>query len=726
MKIIRYVLIVYSLLLSFTGFSQTESEKLAIIKQTNVAKLKALSKEFRDRYRANREEALRLAKKNGWKAEIAESKWKKLVGVSEDGRPIYREPLDDGAKITARSPALYSGGSLGLALQGEGITAGVWDVFGIMTTHYAFENRVRHADTAKASVFDTTKHQIVTKHNNHATGVAGNIIASSLFNSAAAYGIAGGVAFKGNVDGYDDDYDLAEMTNAAANGLLLSNHSYVGNQYNSGYFGFERDLDQIMYNAPFYLSVWACGNTGGPIDQLSSSSASKNGIGVANSWEVLNYTGPSSVQIYAGNGTVASEPSSFGPSDDYRIKPDITANGYRTRILSVAKQGFENRNGYTNGGGTSMAAPVVTGGLMLLQQHYNNLEGKFMRSSTAKGVILHTADESGPNPGPDITFGWGLLNLEKAANTITENKSKSLILEDSLGNGAIFSREFIASGTEPLVATVCWTDVPGTASLLPDNDRTPKLVNNLDLRISYNGTTFFPWKLDSTNLTGAAIQGDNNRDNVEKIEIPAPVAGQSYTLAISHKGSLTGNGQRFSLIVSGLEECVANRSISSAVNYASIDQQQASVTLTAQNTINNGAKAIYHAADEVLLKDGFTSIAGSEVRAYLEGCSNDYAARMAVVERSVVTYPQQGSIEDAELPENSVYPNPGTGIFKVNLGGIVSGEVEITELNGAKIFSKHFEKEKEMEVNIKTSPPGIYLVRVVSANKVLTKKILKK
>jgi hypothetical protein len=348
-----------------------------------------------------------------------------------------------------------------------------------------------------------------------------------------------------------------------------------------------------------------------------------------------------------------------------------------------------------------------------------------MRSSTVKGLMLHTASEAGPAPGPDITFGWGLLNVESAAKAISNNGGKSTILEDSLGGGKTFAREFIASGSEPLVASICWTDTAGTP--VSDNNPMIQLVNNLDVRLSDGTNTYYPWKLDSTNYNGPALKGDNNRDNIEKIEIANPVPGQKYTLTVSHKGSLYKNGQWFSLIVTGLDECVANRTISSNVNSVSADQQQASATITLQNSISNGAKAIYHATDEVLLKNGFTGLAGSEVRAYLEGCTNDYNARTASTERTVVTYPTTSSVENAtELPENAVYPNPGNGVFKVNLNGIPSGKVEVVAGDGQAVFGRSFKNQTEMEVDIKNSTPGIYILRVVSDQKVLTKKIVKK
>src|SRR5690606_17295542 len=96
-----------------------------------------------------------------------------------------------------------------------------------------------------------------------------------------------------------------------------------------------------------------------------------------------------------------------GPTDDLRIKPDITGNG---QVIFSTYDAHD--SAYGNMQGTSMSAPNVSGSLLLLQQYANSINGFFMKAATLKGLVLHTADDAGPT-GPDAIWGWGLMNSKR-------------------------------------------------------------------------------------------------------------------------------------------------------------------------------------------------------------------------------------------------------------------------------------------------------------------------
>ena len=284
-------------------------------------------------------------------------------------------------------------------------------------------------------------------------------------------------------------------------------------------------------------------------DKLTGNKNSKNNLVVANANNpLINPNGSGDLLNMFINTS-----SSQGPTDDRRVKPDITGDG-----TSVYSSISTSSSAYATYSGTSMSAPNVSGSLLLLQQYYNQLNAAFMRSSTLKALVCHTADDDTSIIGPDPFFGWGLLNAKRAAETITnDSNGQALILESTLNNGDSYTYNFTNSGTGKISATICWTDPAGSSKDGILNSTTPALVNDLDIRLVNGATTHFPWKLDVNNALNPPLKGDNIVDNVEKIEISNPSSG-NYTLTVSHKGSLTNGSQQFALILTGNDITLSN------------------------------------------------------------------------------------------------------------------------------------------------------------------------
>lgn len=522
------------------GFSQTDAERLEITRYYNQNALTQLENQFAVSFAADKAEALALAAVNGWKEfiDIENGGQAELVGVRATGEPIYYATDNREGAITTRTNKVHTGGGAGLDLNGEDMVAGIWDGGRVRETHQLIGGRSTQVDGTSAI-------------SDHSTHVAGTMVGTG----DVASGSAKGMAPLATLVAYSFNNDEAEITAAAANGLLVSNHSY-GIQASGqplwycGYYDSNaRDLDEIVYNAPFFLPVCSAGNdrqsganTGdGGYDYLTDKSVAKNNIVCAATNEVLNYTGPASV--------VMSNFSSWGPTDDGRIKPDLSAKG----VNMLSSTGVSNTS-YANFSGTSMATPNISGSLVLLQQHYNNINGNFMLSSTLRGLALHTADEAGTTVGPDYRFGWGLLNTERAVEVITNNGNTSEIREISLTQGQTYTLEVQSDNINDLMASITWTDPAGVVPPAGVEDAfIPALVNDLDIRVTEvggGGTVFAPWKLDPNNFSAAATTGDNIVDNIEKVEIDG--ASGRYTIEVTHKGTLTNAAQTFSLIVTGI------------------------------------------------------------------------------------------------------------------------------------------------------------------------------
>lgn len=546
----NFYLFIAFIFVSTTLQAQSTLQLSRVLKETKTAKLQADANIYRQQAEEQKAIAVEAALQNGWPITIVtETSFAEIQRLNDSEQPMYYITTNADAATSTSTNKLYSGGGLGLNLDGTGMIAGEWDGGGVLATHQEFNNtgssRVNQMDTPSSTHY-------------HATHVAGTIMAGGV--EAAAKGMA----YNASLNAYDWDSDEAEMAVEAANGLLISNHSYgyvVGWYYDEGwiwpnnsaffghYYSATASWDEIAVNAPYYLIVKSSGNDrgdgpvgdinpqDGPYDCIAPKGIAKNILTVGAVEDVSGgYSGDP-------NDVIMSSFSSWGPADDGRIKPDICGNG--VGLYSS----YDNSNtAYNSISGTSMSAPNVTGSLLLLQEYYNDLNSAWMKSATLKGLAIHAADECGPDDGPDYMFGWGLLNNETAANVITNRNVSSLMKEETY-SGTLYSLSVTATGSEPLRASLVWTDPKGTPPAVGSS--AIMLVNDLDMTISGTKTTYSPYKLDKDNPSNAATTGDNDVDNVEQIHIASPAAG-SYTISITHEGSISGGSQNFSLIVTGI------------------------------------------------------------------------------------------------------------------------------------------------------------------------------
>ncbi|MGB3467515.1 MAG: S8 family serine peptidase, partial [Cyclobacteriaceae bacterium] len=306
--------------------------------------------------------------------------------------------------------------------------------------------------------------------------------------------------------------------------------------------------DRLAYNSPYYLMVISAGNhrgdsgdgsfpVDGPYDIIAGAKNGKNILTVGAVGKISNgYNDPTDI--------VMSSFSSWGPTDDGRIKPDLVGAG--VNLFSVYSGSDD---AYASISGTSMATPNVVGTLVLLQELNKKLYGSFLKSSALKGLAIHTAHEAGRADGPDYEHGWGLMNAVGASELIIgKNGSDRIIDNHVLASGETFSLPINPTEGSTVKVTICWTDLPGTPTTPQLDPQDLMLVNDLDLRVTGTDETYMPYILDPSRPVEAATTGDNFRDNVEKIEFTA--TGQPYDLVVSHKGDLQTGQQEFSLIVS--------------------------------------------------------------------------------------------------------------------------------------------------------------------------------
>jgi len=543
---------------------------------TKVADLEQMSIDFADQLQAQHPQLYYdlLNSSERPQLQLNQNRDVRLMLIGKSNKPFYYAIENLNAARTISTNDVWPGGSGGFSLTGSGTTMGklcVWDGGGVLLTHQELAGRVTQMDSPGGTHY-------------HSTHVAGTMIASGVVDSAR------GMSYQGTLAAYEWTNDISEMASAAASGMNISSHSYgyitgwywsddwywfgdisISSTEDYG-FGFydatAQSWDAVAYNAPYYTIVKSAGNdrNDGPdpgeghwvwdsgswewsydtrdidggsdgYDCVSWNGTAKNIITVGAVNDIPGgYTNPGDV--------VMSSFSSWGPTDDGRIKPDLVANG-----ISLYSCLDDANNSYHSLSGTSMSTPNVSGSLNLLVLYYEATHNDTTPlSSTIKATVIQTADEAGSYNGPDYKFGWGLMNTLKAIQLIqADSVDNGNIIEDSLANNDTREYYITGNGIDPVRITICWTDPSGTPPSPSLNPTTIMLVNDLDIQLeNLTATTiYYPYMLNPANPGAAAGTGDNIRDNVEQIYLASPSSG-NYRLTVSHKGSLSST-QFFSL-----------------------------------------------------------------------------------------------------------------------------------------------------------------------------------
>jgi hypothetical protein len=403
-------------------------------------------------------------------------------------------------------------------LDGSGVTVLVYDGGYCRASHVDFQGRLTVYDSSGLS--------------DHSTHVAGTIGGAGVANSSYR-GMAPGVELVsygfeqpgGLQPGflYTDPGDLAQDYGQAitVHDADISNNSIGTNTATNGYpcewtgdYNVTSNLiDTVVrgdgssfpFAAPFRV-VWANGNErqtsrcGSTYQTTAPPACAKNHITVG--------------ALVAEDDTMSSF-SSWGPADDGRMKPDISAPG-----VDVTSCSSSSDTAYTTKSGTSMASPTVCGcSALLLEDYRAQYPGEpDFRNSTLKVILAHTAVDRG-NAGPDYQFGYGSIRIQPAVDLMRAGNFMEAEVDQGTVHSVIVSVD--PDDTEMKV-TIAWDDYPAAPAV------TAALVNDLDLHVySPSNVRHYPWTLGGTaNPSAPAVQTqENHLDNIEQVFVANPEPG---------------------------------------------------------------------------------------------------------------------------------------------------------------------------------------------------------
>lgn len=408
------------------------------------------------------------------------------------------------------------------SLTGAGVRVLVYDVGRIDADHPDFASRVISGDDANVSPHSTHCAGSVAGDGYNSDGLYRGMAPNAELLSYGIGGIGSGLPL------YSDPGDLeSDYFNALhLYGFDIATNSIGTNTCRNGY---SCDITGNYGVTSAVIDGMVRGGLGQPLIVLFANGNERScqrcrDEGVHTPEGYHSTAPPACAKNHISVGAVNSDDdqvtffTSWGPTDDGRLKPDICGPGCQLTgdegVTSTVPGG-----GYTAYCGTSMATPTTAGLCALLLEDLRTRRpdtGRLL-NSTMKILLCHNAFDLGL-PGPDYQSGYGSARIVDTIDFARQGNFFERAVDQG-GENTFLLR--VLPGESELKVTLAWDDLPGTANILK------ALINDLDLVvIDPQARRHYPWTLDPGNPGAPAARDRADHLNViEQVFVENPEAG---------------------------------------------------------------------------------------------------------------------------------------------------------------------------------------------------------
>lgn len=411
--------------------------------------------------------------------------------------------------------------------RGQGVRGEVMDS-GLRTTHQEFAARPPIMHTANGT------------SPSHGTSTYGQIFASGV--SPASRGMLpegqGIFAWYSSFAGGSRHAHTGQLVDPNGNYRAVFQSNSWGDALTTAYTTISADMDDIVFDHDILIC------------QSQSNAGTRSSRPQAWAKNVVSVGGQYHQNTLNRADDAWSGGASIGPAADGRLKPDLS--NYYDQINTTSST---SDTSYTTGfGGTSGATPITCGNFGLLFQMW--ADGVFAGSpglgrdvftarphaATAKALMINQANQYAfSGTAHDLTRvhqGWGTASVGNLYNQAQAGGWRLPILvneTDLLTTGQRRAYTITTDGTQPLKATLVWTDPAGSPTAAKAQ------VNDLTLRVvAPNGTVY--WGNNGLNEGNWSTPGGvaNTVDTVENVFVQNPAPG-TWTIEVS-AGTLGADG----------------------------------------------------------------------------------------------------------------------------------------------------------------------------------------